>query len=401
MVSLKWLQRKRILPHDVANQHVTFAVVSSKSLARGCLDHGELQLLVKGSSRGADPGDEEDDVVLIHQAEAFFSDQRHLQAAQLLRRVSNQHLLTAKHHRILEMACAAEQVYRELSHPHPQDQGWHQQGNTTHGSNRHSLIYYKVTAQTKAITFRIEIPIQASLLVPVMAVLNETDLYTTWMPSWNHPQFGLSEIECLGEFARGHKLVRQRFAVPFPFCAREFIMDAYTVDAIREDPPNDQQQQQPAGDATMTSGVILKIVSVEPGITPEGAVVGPTPNGVKRVDFDAGFLIRPCPSDHPSWQQQQQGHWSTRRRNDDDVDEPILLFSALQKFDAHIAGIPMVCVNFLTRVAMGQQWNEMIRVAEEVRKGLRPDLEKRIAQQHELYGWMAERARIMVLQSDR
>jgi hypothetical protein len=392
MVSLKWLRRKRILPHDVANHRVNLAVVSSRSLASGCMDHGELQL-VKGSS-----ATEVDDVLLIQQAEAFFSDQQHLKSAKLLRRVSNQRLLTAKHRRILEMACAAEEVYRELSLPHPEDQGWSQQGNT-HG-NRHSLIYYKVTAQTKAITFRIDIPIEASLLVPVMAVLNETDLYTTWMPHWNHPHFGLTEVKCLGEFARGHKLVLQRFDVPFPFCAREFIIDAYTVDAIRDDSDDHHREE--------TSGVVLKIVSVGQGVTPEGAVVGPTPKGVKRVDFEAGFVIRPCPPDHPSL---QQAHRS-RRRNakvrdnstnncDDHEEEPIMLFSALQRFDAHIDGIPMVCVNFLTRVAMGQQWNEMIKVAEEVRDGLRPALQQRIAQQHELYGWMEERARVMVSQSDQ
>lgn len=391
MVSLKWLRRQRILPQDVANQRVNLAVVSSKSLASGCIDHGELRLVKLVSSSRTH---EDDDILLIQQAEAFFADQRHLKAAKLLRSVTNQHLLTAKHRRILEMACAAEQVYRELSNPHPQDQGWSQQGNM-HG-NRHSLIYYKVTAQTKAITFRIEIPIEASLLVPVMAVLNETDLYTTWMPSWKHPHFGLSEIKCLGEFARGHKLVLQRFDVPFPCCAREFIMDAYMVDAIREDDPDSDQQPQRAADQTI-SGVILKIVSVGEGVTPEGAVVGPTPKGVKRVDFDAGFVIRPCPPDHASL---QQGSTRSRQRNDGDANEPIILFSALQRFDAHITGIPMVCVNFLTRVAMGQQWNEMIQMAEEVREGLHPVFQQRIAQQHELYGWMEERARVMVSQSD-
>ena len=348
-----------------------------------------------------DDNDTLEDAELIRQAEAFFAEQRHVKAAKLLRSVSEPSKLTAQHHRILAMADAAEQIYRELSQPHPVGEGgWSQVGNR-HG-HRHTVVYYKVTEETRAVTLRIETPIEASLLVPLLAVINESDLYVTWNPSWKYPRLGLAETACLGEFARGHKLVVQRIDIPYPFAARELLVDAYAVDAIDSD--------------SHSSYVALKIVSVGEGVTPEGVVVGPTPKGVKRVDFDAGFLFRPCPPDHPSLLPNKHKHSQHHRHSkpkstssspphpgannvtDPTPPEPQLLVSLLETCDGHVAGIPMSFINYAARVCAGQQWGALLQVAEEVRDGKRPLHQQRIAAQPELYQWMNDRARIMVAQ---
>ena len=86
-----------------------------------------------------DDNDTLEDAELIRQAEAFFAEQRHVKAAKLLRSVSEPSKLTAQHHRILAMADAAEQIYRELSQPHPVGEGgWSQVGNR-HG-HRHTVV---------------------------------------------------------------------------------------------------------------------------------------------------------------------------------------------------------------------------------------------------------------------
>ena len=55
-----------------------------------------------------------------------------------------------------------------------------------------SAIYYKLKpnvedAMKTKFLVRIETPIDPSLLTPLLSVLNETQLYSSWLPSWSYP----------------------------------------------------------------------------------------------------------------------------------------------------------------------------------------------------------------------
>ena len=304
-----------------------------------------------------------EDTELLRKADLEFAEQRHFRAAAYLLAVSDKSLLTAHHYRILQLAAQAQRIKKELMQPNPENKGWTKQGET-HG-NRNTCIYYRVLAGN-AITSRVETPIESSLLVPLLAVLNESDLYHTWMPNWKHPRFGMSESTCLREIARGHQIVRVRIDLPLFFANRELIQHAFSVDSVDED-----------------CSVVVKIDSLDEGVT-EGVEIGKTPKGFRRVDFHAGMLIRPCPPDHPALKNRS----SCSAYPDG---EPLLLFSLMQQMDSHLAGVPMGLINFLTRTAIGQQWGTLLQVAEDVRDGRRPLHRNAIREKDELYGWVNRR----------
>ena len=356
-------------PSDPIAETASTKLLVSRTMANGCMEKGvEGTIDTTGTSSSSSNSNSafycsKEDAELMRQAELAFAEQRHFKSASYLRAVSEQRLLTAEHQRILEMAVQAEQVKKELLQPNPETKGWTKQGEN-HG-NHDICVYYKVLAH-KAIISRVEIPIEMNLLVPLLAVLNESSLYHTWMPSWKHPKLGISDSTCLREIARGHQIMRIVMDLPFPFANREIIQHAFAVDSVDED-----------------FSVVMKIVTLGEGVT-EGVTIGKTPKHFRRVDMDAGILIRPCPQDHPSVR-------SSSSPDDNNKNEPLFLFTLMQQMDFHIAGVPMAFINFFTRTALGQQWAEMLRVAEDVRDGKRPAHQKLIAEKAELYGWVQHR----------
>jgi len=88
------------------------------------------------------------------------------------------------------------------------EDGWKKQ-TEVHG-NRDTIIYYKVEDPSKLIC-RIETPIEASLLVPFLAVIQGTQLfYDTWMPRWRFPfQMGVRKsLKLADQPGRGAQVVQ-------------------------------------------------------------------------------------------------------------------------------------------------------------------------------------------------
>jgi hypothetical protein len=167
----------------------------------------------------------EDDMQLLQKAETHVAEEQLLQAARLFRQISNQALLTHRHRRVLDMAIECEKVVTDLlGDP---DKTWTKQSES-HG-NWDTRVYYKVHQVQKrhVIVARIESPIPSDLLVPLLSVLNESDLYSSWMPSWKHPKLGVESSQKLRDFGRGNQVIAVRVRMPLLFSDRESITHAY------------------------------------------------------------------------------------------------------------------------------------------------------------------------------
>jgi hypothetical protein len=315
-----------------------------------------------GSSEVA-PTDEE----LIQQAEAEVDTERYFRAAKLLQAVQNQGLLQPQHHRLLELAVSTQAIKDDLLLPHPEDGGWKKQSET-HG-HRDTSIYYKVNKNASMLC-RIETPIEESLLLPIISVFNESELFESWMPRWKVPRLGISKSDKLRETGRGNQVIRVGIDMPFPFRNRECVQHAVAIDSIGED-----------------QTIVVKVDSLDEGTYDGGLEIGPAPKGTTRVDFHAGILFRSYPDNHPLME---------KSKHDYPAGERLILLSVSQSMDAHVAGVPMSIINFFTRTVLGGMWGSLMKVAEEVRDGQRPLHQQAIQDKQELYGWLKDRVEVML-----
>lgn len=324
-----------------------------------------------------------EDHALLQTAREHLRFQRYLRAAHAFEKVSNPRLLSRKDRRCLSMAHDCQAVLDELTQP-PIDEGNHAANNwiqqeETHSDNFDAQIFFKVdndhVQKTSAISCRIESPIDESLLAPLLAVLNESEFYTTWMPNWKHPvRLGVKSSEKLREIDKGNQLIAIQVNMPFPFNTRECVMHAFSVDDIDD-----------------SHAIIIKVKSVDtdPGMDLDdkycGSKVSPTPDkGVVRVDFDAGFLIRKCPPNHTLLQSSKH----TYKR-------PLLL-SVTQQMNSHVGLVPMSLINFFTKSVIGKLWQTLLTVAQEIRDGQRPEHAAAIEKKKELYEWIQQRVDVLL-----
>lgn len=328
----------------------------------------------------ADDHADADAATILKMAEKKASKECYLQAAKLLKKVVDMEesscpspsLLTDYHKHILDVAERAAKKRRDLLEKFEQG-GWHKQSEI-HG-NRDTVIYYKVAADASLVS-RIETPIESSLLNPLLSVLNESELYHTWMPSFKVPRLGVQVSEKLQEAGRGNQVIRVEIAMPIPFYNRECIQHAVAIDAIEDD--DDDQE----------GCIIIVVKNLDEGPHMHGLEIPPPARRIRRVDFDAGIVIRPCPPDHAALQ-------NSKNKYDDDG-EKLLLIQVEQMMDAHVAGVPMAMINFFTRTVLGRMWGALLQVAQDVRDGKRPAHKEKIAEHRELYDWVEKRVEVML-----
>jgi hypothetical protein len=319
------------------------------------------------------------DADLIRQAEEYYAAHCHFQAAYCLKQVSDESLLQPDHRRMMKLADKAEATLLELVQPMNNETGWKKQGET-HG-HRDTMIQYKIH-DDNSLVCRVETPIEESLLVPLISVFNESELYHTWMPQWRVPRLAMTESNKLAEFTRGHQIVQVLIEMPFPFDNRECIQHAYAIDMI------DPDEESAAASLVDDNAIFVKVESLETGMHYDYDVEIPeTRDGVTRVDFQAGILIRTCPVDHPLLNKSKADYPPGEKR---------LLLSLIQQIDAHVAGVPVRMVNFFTRTVLGRQWASLLAVAEAVRDGKRPEHQKAITAKQELYEWLEKRVQVML-----
>lgn len=287
-----------------------------------------------------------------------------LPAARLLRLVEDESLLSEQHREILEKAIEFERTVEDLiSLP---SEGWRKQGESH--KNHDTIIYYKTDKKHSGkMTARIETPIEKSLLLPLISVFNESELYKTWMPSWNN--IGISRSYMLETRGRTQQIMAVTANLPWPFSPREGILHCHPTD-----------------DIDAKGHIVCKMVSLNTG--EEDGLIPPPENGVVRVDYDGGLMFRKCPADHPTL---------AKSKNQLSEGESRVLVCLTFTVDAHIAFVPMALINFFERTALGTAWASVLSVAEDVRDGKRPEHSKLIEEKREkIYDWIDHRVGIML-----
>jgi hypothetical protein len=294
------------------------------------------------------------------QVEDHLRAERLLKAAHELRNLPP-HCLTPRHRKILGTARDFAASIADLIEDPNTDGSWKKQGEQ-HGK-RDALIYYKVDDAAR-LTCRIETAIEASLLVPILSVMNESELYATWIPSWTMPKIGIESSELLEQISRVAQIIRIVGNVPWPFTKREVLIKADAVDEIDE-------RQFIA--IRMTSDV------------PVGGSVPPPSPEMERIDFEGAMLLRPCPRSHELLLKSKHVYA-----------EPVILISFKMFVDPHMTGIPTSVINFITRTVIGTIWGMFLSVAEDVRNGKRFQHKQAISAKKEFYDWMAVRIGILL-----
>jgi hypothetical protein len=214
-----------------------------------------------------------DDTELIARAEVLSKEEKILEAARLLRKVKDSSLLSSFHKDILDLADDCEKALSDLLGPPDNGSGWTKQGGND--GKRPTNIYNKLDEHNR-LTSRIETPIEASLLVPLLSVFNETDLYETWIPHSSMPRIGVQKSKRLALSGRANQIIQLVIDVPWPLYTREAIIHTTAVDDV-----DDQGY------------IVVRLNSLL-----SGPDVPPLEPYVERVEFDGTILFRACPEDH-------------------------------------------------------------------------------------------------------
>lgn len=301
------------------------------------------------------------DAELVAEAERLFKDDQLLPGARLVRKIQDESLITDELTEFMTLAAYSEKLRVDLMEP--VSEGWTKQGES-HG-NRDFITYYKIEKGGK-LKCRIESVIEASLYVPFLAVLNETDIYASWIPSWRFPfKLGISSSKKLRQRGRVDQVVQLTVDMPRPLHNREIVFWGFAEE-----------------DGEANRDVSAKLQTVETGF--DNGLVPPPDKGVVRMDFEADFLFRPCPDDHPAL---------TKSKAKYPEGESLILLTFVMYCDPKVNFVPRAFMNFCTRTAIGMVWNMILKVSEQVRAGERPEHAKIMAEKPTFYDWVASRSK--------
>ena len=354
------------------------ALASSDACATGSSTGAAPDVLTSSSVSEELPSD----ATLIAQAEHEYQEDRLLAAARLLRQVQDESRLQDVHRKMLRTAGDCEAFVHSITSSVDHGDGgnddapseWNKQGES-HG--RHdSVIYYKMGGeQGNCLTARVETPIPSALLVPLLSVLNECELYKTWLPSFEKPRLGVTKSEKLSQTGRVSQVLAVATDSPWPLATREAIIGAVAFDDI---------------DAKGDIGV--RLCSLHTGSSETDVEIPPPEGGAVRVDFDGGFLFRKCPENHPAFPTKPHDDNNNGTEDGSSDDEHMLLVSFLMYVDSKINFLPQSLINFLVRTVIGRMWEKFLTVAEDVKAGKRPRHAEAIAAKRAcLYDWVEQR----------
>ncbi|KAL3815321.1 hypothetical protein ACHAXA_010003 [Cyclostephanos tholiformis] len=330
----------------------------------------------------------------LEKARILGNDDKLLIAERLLRGVDNVHL-QALHFDILREAALFKSLL--LDNATSLD-GWVQQGKHT---GRHNFsIYYKLneSAHGRDLSCRLETVIPSDLLVPIISVLNESELYSSWLPNWTAPKLHVVTSEKLQQTGRCSQIVNVVIEVPWPLAKRQVILKAVACDDI-DSHPNEGDGNANGCQRGSGGRIIIRIQSLDANNKEkEGWEIPPTDNDAVQVKVHGGFTIEKCPADHPMKEYALQ----YLERIEKSVSSPSRVDLVLVTFsfcvDPQLAGVPKPFIDFFVRYAIGKMWNKFLDVAEEVKNGERNGHSDAIATKRALYDWVEERTRVMLEQ---
>jgi len=311
--------------------------------------------------------------------------------------------LDASHERILQLADRIEKTILDISSTSPDPKIWtkHKESEDNHrtnGKQQRDAIHHYYRLCNQKLTSRIEFLIDKSLLVPILAVLSETELFDTWIPRWKFPPVGVSQVRKLAQTGRTNQILHAELDIPMK---RDIIFVSTGVDDL---------------EGSGLFALHLGTCPEDEEIQPSGIHLPPPEHGVVRVDFEGCFVFRKCPRNHPLFlnrihnektqQQQQQTKESKtthiiineNNNSNNGNDNTMVLVSFSMFADPKISVfVPQWIINFVIRVAIVQLFRVFLNVAEDVHAGKRPDHTAAIAKKREeIYDWIDERVNAML-----
>ena len=336
-----------------------------------------------------------------------FKDDRLLQSARLLRSYclddfdddAKMHLKKKNHHRrreeekekekekekerlvayVLQKAKQSESFMDMLREDAEKDASWETQkslsfsltsslsSSSSQKSREQTKIYYKTIENDTKLIVRVDQSIKRDMLVPVLATLNESQLYASWLPSWTMPKLKFSRTEKLDQRGRCSQLLLVTVECPWPFSTREVVLDALAFDDIDE------------------SGVVAVLLnSCDCEDDERVPAIDHKFGQCTRVDFHGGFLFRAIPSEGDAWKKAREIHG----------DEMIVSF--IFNIDPKISYVPVSIIQFVTRTVIGTLWAMFMKIANKVKNGEMKEHAKAIESKRlALYDWVDERVKIM------
>ena len=289
------------------------------------------------------------------------------------------------------------------------DDEWIKQGEQHDG--RHDFAMYYKVSPTNQITCRLETPIEPSLLVPILAVLNESELYQTWIPQYKVPRMEVVKSEKLCQSGRVSQTILVETEVPWPIAKRELILKAVACDDISVDSSDDNNKDDSDNNNNSnnnnnnnnnggsSSRILVRIQSLDCEDDGEdGLEILPAKKGV-RIKVDGGFVFEKCPMNHPMMAKKQVATTSSSIDHHDNNNNNLILLTFTFSVDPKLSILPQSFLNFFLRTAMRQIWLMFLHVAEEVGDGKRPAHSEAIERKAELYDWVEDRTNAMLQQS--
>jgi hypothetical protein len=240
--------------------------------------------------------DSYNDTDMIALAHERFQNNKILEAYRLLQKVKDKSLLDGiKEQEICNVAIECQKAISDLieepDHTTPGTM-WKKQGES-HGEYD-TTIFYKV--ENKHLTCRLVTPIQTNLLIPLLSVLNESDLYSDWIPSWTIPfTMGIRTSKQHAKIGALDQIVHLIANVPWPFLPREVYIQSMVIDEI------DEHNYFAVRLFTVNSATDkdVSVIGKDDIITTmdsngKNCVTIPSPSStVQRFDFNGVLLFRP------------------------------------------------------------------------------------------------------------
>jgi len=327
----------------------------------------------------------------LDRANTLAKDDKILLAAHVLQGINDVHLQPV-HHDILKEAAILKRLLKDnttnIDESDNNNSDWIKQGNY-HGKHNFS-IYYKLLNNNQELSCRLDTIIPHTLLVPILSVLNESELYQTWLPCWSVPKLKVVKSEKLRQTGRCSQVVNVETEVPWPLSSRQVILKAVACDNI--DSYSEEDDEAISANKTECLGkdggrIIIRLQSLDcDNNIQESLDIPPIKTGTVRMRVEGGFTIEKCPPTHPSLKAESS-------------EEDLVLITFTFIVDPQLAIIPKQFINFFLRTAIGTMWNMFLNIAEGVKDGKLPAHSKAIKEKRELYNWIEERTRVMLGQS--
>jgi len=320
-----------------------------------------------------------------------FRDDRLLQSARLLRKICDSLVLSSEEEEegeeeeeeelkdtkekekeklvkyVLEKAKQSESFIEMLREDAEKDSSWETQKSFSFGGRDQTKIYYKTMENDTKLILRVDQAIKREMLVPVLATLNESQLYASWLPSWTMPKLKFSRTEKLDQRGRCSQLLLVTVECPWPFSTREVVLDALAFDDIDE------------------SGVVAVLLnSCDCEDDERVPAIDHKFGQCTRVDFHGGFLFRAIPSEGEAWKKAREKH------------EDEMIVSFIFNIDPKISYVPVSVIQFITRTVIGTLWGMFMKIASKVKNGeMKEHAEAIQSKRLVLYDWVDERVKSM------